>query len=242
MTELSVAAIRALERAHPERMILPPVNRDRTKYQTLPPLARAQYEALKADIARQGIVTPIEVDEAGHILDGHNREAIARELRIPCPRIVIPGLTDADKRAHALRSNLLRRQLSPAAWGVAFAMLLELRGVKRGRGTRNDRRKTGNLTSPTIGEVAKELGVSESTAFGRLAKAKQRTAAASTKVATTPALTPPRATKHPTIATATPRDWHAALTAILRDARRQGVSRAAILAVVDNVLSPSPRD
>jgi hypothetical protein len=36
-------------------------------------LAPEIYEALKADIARNGISVPIEIDENGNILDGHHR-------------------------------------------------------------------------------------------------------------------------------------------------------------------------
>ena len=50
------------------------------RYQVLPPLQEAAYQSLRADIERHGVLVPIDVDEEGEILDGHNRQAIADEL------------------------------------------------------------------------------------------------------------------------------------------------------------------
>jgi hypothetical protein len=43
------------------------------KYQVLPSMPPEQFEVLKADIAERGVLVPIDVDEDGHILDGHHR-------------------------------------------------------------------------------------------------------------------------------------------------------------------------
>ena len=43
------------------------------QYQFLPDLTSDEYEALKADIRERGVMVPVELDEAGHILDGHHR-------------------------------------------------------------------------------------------------------------------------------------------------------------------------
>ena len=135
------------------------------KYQVLQPLRPDEREALKADIAKRGVLVPVETDEEGIILDGFHRVAIASELGIDYPTIVRRGLTDAEKREHAFKLNLLRRHLGPIAWAEAFRGLLESRGVEHGSGARND------LTSLTIGQVAAELGVRRATAFSRLALA-----------------------------------------------------------------------
>ena len=66
------------------------------------------------DIAEHGVQQPIIVDEHGTVIDGHHREAIARELGVECPRSVYPGYTDEQKRSLAIRLNLHRRQLSKA--------------------------------------------------------------------------------------------------------------------------------
>jgi ParB-like chromosome segregation protein Spo0J len=41
------------------------------KYQLLPELPPEQFEALKADIAKRGVVVPVMLDEYGAIIDGH---------------------------------------------------------------------------------------------------------------------------------------------------------------------------
>ena len=83
-------------------------------YQPMPDLTPAEYEALKADIAQHGVQVPIEVDEHGAILDGHNRQRICAELGIAAPTITRAGLTEDEKHAHALRLNLQRRHLTSA--------------------------------------------------------------------------------------------------------------------------------
>jgi hypothetical protein len=81
-------------------------------YQLLPPLSGDEYTALKADIAEHGIRVPVDVDENGALLDGHHRAAIAAELGIDCPTRVVPGLSEEDKRHHAVAVNAHRRMLT----------------------------------------------------------------------------------------------------------------------------------
>lgn len=83
-----------------------------TPYQLLPRLTDDEYDALRDDIARHGIRVPIDVDERGTIIDGHHRAWIAADLHIDCPRRVLSGLTDEDKRAHAVAVNIHRRNLT----------------------------------------------------------------------------------------------------------------------------------
>jgi hypothetical protein len=68
-----------------------------------------------------------------------------------------------DKRAYALRMNLLRRHLGPVEWAEAFRQMAAVRGValggKGGRPTRN---------RDTVSQLAAELGVSPRTAQRRL--------------------------------------------------------------------------
>jgi SAM-dependent methyltransferase len=134
------------------------------RYQVLPPLQAAAYAALRADISRQGVLVSIEVDEEGEILDGHNRQAIADELGIECPRVVRAGVgTDDDKLDYALRMNLLRRHLGPVEWAEAFRRLAEIRGVALGG---KGGRPVGNRD--TMSQLAAELGVATRTAQRRL--------------------------------------------------------------------------
>jgi hypothetical protein len=78
----------------------------------LPRLTDDEYTALKVDITENGIRVPIDVDELGVVLDGHHRAWIAADLGIDCPRRVVTGLTDDQKRTHALAVNVYRRNLT----------------------------------------------------------------------------------------------------------------------------------
>lgn len=83
-----------------------------TPYQLLPRLSDEEYDALKNDIAENGVRVPIDVDEDGTILDGHHRAWITADLGIDCPRRVVSGLSDEQKRTHAVAVNVHRRSLS----------------------------------------------------------------------------------------------------------------------------------
>src|SRR6266851_3877582 len=84
------------------------------KYQLLPPMTPAEFEALTADIAERGVVVPIDVDEDGEILDGHNRYRAWLKLKKnePPPTIVRSGLSEQEKRAFARKNNIIRRHLT----------------------------------------------------------------------------------------------------------------------------------
>jgi hypothetical protein len=89
------------------------------RYQVMPDLTPDQRARLKEAIRQaNGIQVPVEEDEHGNILDGRYRVELWHELRaegvrLPdYPRFIRPGLTDAEKRAHARALNLARRQLT----------------------------------------------------------------------------------------------------------------------------------
>ena len=84
------------------------------EYQLLPEMAPEAFEALKADIAVRGVITPIDLDEHGNILDGHHRFRAWTELQKndPPPTIVRSGLSENEKRAFARKANVLRRHLT----------------------------------------------------------------------------------------------------------------------------------
>ena len=85
------------------------------KYQVLPAMPPEQFEALKADIAERGVLVPIDVDEQGHILDGHHRYRACTELGImDFPTTVRPGLSEEGRRIFARKANMLRRHLNRA--------------------------------------------------------------------------------------------------------------------------------
>lgn len=133
----------------------------------LPPLSDQEYEALKADIARRGVMVPVEVDaETGAVLDGFHRMRACRELGIEPPVVRRSFGTDQERQEHAIALNLVRRQLGPVAWAAMFKQLLEVRGVPTGRGAVN--RYTRDPSSATVAELAAEVGVPERTARYRL--------------------------------------------------------------------------
>lgn len=85
------------------------------QFQLFPDLASSEYEALKADIAKRGVLVPVERDERGDILDGHHRVRACTELGIvDYPVVIRAGMTDDQKIEHVLTLNLARRHLTPA--------------------------------------------------------------------------------------------------------------------------------
>ena len=82
-------------------------------YQVMPDLTADEYAELKADIKARGVMVPIEFDEQGNALDGHHRLRICEELGITdYPKVIRAGMTEEEKRTHARKLNMARRQLS----------------------------------------------------------------------------------------------------------------------------------
>lgn len=89
------------------------------EYQPLGWMPEGDFLALKASIKAVGRVqVPIVRDEKGETLDGHHRELAVEQLRAEGAKIADPtvetlvGLTEDEKRHHALRANLARRQVT----------------------------------------------------------------------------------------------------------------------------------
>lgn len=84
-----------------------------TNYQVMPDLTPEEYAELKADIQARGVMVPIELDELGNTLDGHHRLKICQELGITdYPKVIRVGMTEEQKRTHARKLNMARRQLN----------------------------------------------------------------------------------------------------------------------------------
>ena len=112
----------------------------------VPAMSEAEFAAFTADVAKRGILQPLEITGAGVVLDGRHRLRVARELGIKnLPvRIVAP----ADPVEHMLRAALQRRHLS-ASQKAALALELDICQQER---TQADRRRRANLKQHT--EVA----------------------------------------------------------------------------------------
>lgn len=99
-----------------------------SNYQLLPPLSEEEYNALKEDIAKRGVLVPVEYDEDGNILDGHHRVKICEELGIKnWPSIVRIGMSEEEKTEHVLALNLDRRHLTREQRRELVAKLREQR-------------------------------------------------------------------------------------------------------------------
>lgn len=83
-----------------------------TMFQPMPELTEDQYDALRDDIAKNGVIVPIVLDQRGRLLDGHNRRKIAAELGIECPSEVRQVADDDAAMALAVTLNCARRHLS----------------------------------------------------------------------------------------------------------------------------------
>ncbi len=84
-----------------------------TPFQLMPELPTWEFEALKESIRQHGVIVPIIRDEDGTIIDGHHRDRACRELKIKnVPTITLAGLTEDQKRDHALVLNLVRRKIT----------------------------------------------------------------------------------------------------------------------------------
>jgi len=98
------------------------------EYQLLPPLSEEEYAALKEDIAKRGVLVPVEYDEDGNILDGHHRVRACEELGIKnWPSIVRIGMSEDEKAEHVLKLNIARRHL-PREWKQKKAKELREQG------------------------------------------------------------------------------------------------------------------
>ncbi len=124
------------------------------KYQIMPDLTLDEYEDLKMDIKVRGVMVPIEFDEFGEILDGHHRLRACDELGISdYPKVIRAGMTEPEKRFHARKLNVARRQLTQETRReLICAQLKETPEI-------SDRQIAAGLgvSDKTVGTVRKEL-------------------------------------------------------------------------------------
>ena len=123
-------------------------------YQVMPPLATEEYEELKNDIAQRGVMVPIEYDEEGNVLDGHHRLQICAELGITeYPKVIRAGMTEDEKRTHARKLNMARRQLNQEQRREL------IREQLRETPEKSDRQMAGalNVSPTTVGTIRKQM-------------------------------------------------------------------------------------
>jgi site-specific DNA-methyltransferase (adenine-specific) len=135
----------------------------------LPALSPEEYAALRDDIAKRGILVPIEVDaDTGEVIDGNHRMRACAELGIDPPRVLRHFATEQERNEHAIVLNLLRRQMGPITWAQVFTELCKVRGARLGEGAG---RPHADDNCATVAQIAEELGVPKRTAYRRLALA-----------------------------------------------------------------------
>jgi hypothetical protein len=104
----------------------------RNKYQVMPPLAHEEAEALRQDIAENGVQVPVVLDGEGEIIDGYHRVQAWELLKVmgydvpDYPTIIRADLTtDDEKRELAWKLNMARRHLNQAQKRAAVAAKLK---------------------------------------------------------------------------------------------------------------------
>lgn len=82
------------------------------QFQVMDPLQPHDLAALRESIRERGVLVPVVVDQHGRIIDGHNRRALAAELRVACPEQVVEVVDKQDAAALAWDLNTARRQMT----------------------------------------------------------------------------------------------------------------------------------
>jgi ParB-like chromosome segregation protein Spo0J len=82
------------------------------QYQLFDALPAHIEDALRASIERFGVLVPVTVDQHGNMLDGHHRERLAKQLKVPYDRLVRVCDDDDERREIARTLNSDRRHLS----------------------------------------------------------------------------------------------------------------------------------
>lgn len=122
-------------------------------YQTMPPLAQEDADALERSIRTHGIQTPIIVDEQGNIIDGHHRREIAERCGLSLPVEVRRGLDESTKVALSISLNVDRRQLTREQKREIIAASLR---AEPEASNREHARRVG-VSDNTVGAVRSDL-------------------------------------------------------------------------------------
>jgi N6-adenosine-specific RNA methylase IME4/ParB-like chromosome segregation protein Spo0J len=102
----------------------------------VPSMSVAEAEALEADIARRGVVVPLEITEAGLVLDGRHRHRVA--LKLGLEQVPVRLVDPPDPVEYMLLAALQRRQLSESQ---RAALVLELAEYREQQARARARRK-----------------------------------------------------------------------------------------------------
>ena len=141
------------------------------------PLSEKEYDDLKNSIKAHGLLVPIIVNEAGIILDGHNRYRICKELGIKPVVIRKEFQNMAAEKLFVIESNLRRRHLTDIE-KVELGMQLEPLEAELAKDRQSEAGKIGVdvregrvvSNEPTLNDkgkasdiIAKKVGLSPTT-------------------------------------------------------------------------------
>lgn len=92
-------------------------------YQLFRPLPASIEDALRASIARFGVLVPVVKDQHGHVIDGHHRARLADELGIKyrVDEVAVADVAEARELARTLNAD--RRQLTEVQRREVVALL-----------------------------------------------------------------------------------------------------------------------
>jgi len=124
------------------------------QFQLFDELPGDEYDSLKADIAKRGVLVPIEYDEDGNLLDGHHRKRIVDELGIKdYPTVVRRFASEAEKEEHVVTLNVRRRHLNGEQKRRWVAWFLERHPERSNRQIASD----VGVDDKTVGSVRREM-------------------------------------------------------------------------------------
>ncbi len=131
-----------------------------------PPLAEHEYEGLKADIAKNGILSPVVLWN-NTIIDGHHRAKIAEELGIEVPTVEMSFESINEACVWALNHQKNRRNLSAYLLGeitLKLKPVLEEQAKKRKSAAGGDRKsEEGKRRGPLVSMLTQATGKTRDT-------------------------------------------------------------------------------
>ena len=142
--------------------------REHPHAELVPEMTAPEYESLLRDVGERGIVTPLEINRAGVVLDGRHRLRAARKHALA--RVPVRVVETDDEVSHMLLGALQRRHFSQSQ---KAAVAVELDCYQQARAEAGLRQKA-NLrgaevaTLPPRGERSRELAARQAGVSPRL--------------------------------------------------------------------------
>src|SRR5438874_2413188 len=115
--------------------------------EVVPGMPEEEFAGFRADVRRRGVLVPLEVNQAGLVLDGRQRLRAAGESGIR--EVLVRVVTPVDELDYMLRAAVMRRQLEPSQRAALAVELLEFKELRE----QAQQRQLANLKQ-TQAEVA----------------------------------------------------------------------------------------